>query len=149
MENQELLRTYASNVKAFLAAARAIPADKLAIPLAAGEWSPAYIIHHMADAELQFGVRYSNLLAVDIPEIVVFDEERFPAGTHYELRSTALSLAAFEAVHNLNFEILTNASPEDWNRTALHPDRGLLNLTELVTSGSNHAGEHAEQIGNY
>lgn len=146
MDNQELLRLYSTNAKALLAAARIIPADKITVSSGEGEWSAAYVIHHMADSEMQFGVRYSNLLSEDIPDIVPFDEAKFPAGLHYELRSVANSLAAFEAANNLNCEILSNAVAEDWKRTALHPESGLVSLVELVTHCGNHIGVHIEQL---
>ncbi len=146
MDNQELLHTYSANARAFLDAARAISAERIALAPAETEWSAAYIIHHIADAELQFGVRYANLLAEDIPDIVPFDEAKFPNGLHYELRSVSNSLAAFEAANNLNCEILSNVAPDGWNRVALHPVRGLTSLIELVTLSSNHIGDHINQM---
>ena len=146
MDTKELLRAYGANANSLLAAARAIPADKIVLTPGPGEWSAAYVIHHMADAEMQFGVRYSNLLSEDIPDIVPFDESKFPSALHYELRSVANSLAAFEAANELNREILSNAVATDWNRTALHPESGLVNLFELVTHCSSHIGVHIEQL---
>ena len=146
MDTKELLQAYVANANALLAAARAIPTDKIVLTPGPGEWSAAYVIHHMADAEMQFGVRYSNLLSEDIPDIVPFDESKFPGALHYELRSVANSLAAFEAANKLNCEILGNAVAAEWNRTALHPESGLVNLFELVTDSSNHIGVHIEQL---
>ncbi len=142
----ELLQIYGKNAQAFIAAARSIPEDKVSAFPAEGEWSAAYVIHHMADAELQFGVRYANALAEENPVIVPFDEAKFPSALHYEERSVANSLSAFEAAHNLNYEILKNASPEDWNRTSVHPERGLIHLTSMVKLCGDHIGVHVEQL---
>ena len=146
MNPQELLKTYSENAQTFILAARAIPADKVNLSPAEGEWSAAYVIHHMADAELQFGVRYANALAEDIPPIVAFDEEKFPIALHYAKRSVSNSIAAFEGAHNLNYEILKNSSPEDWNRTSLHPEAGLVYLTSMVKLSGSHIGVHIEQL---
>ena len=146
MNPQELLQTYSENAQTFILAARGIPADKVNLSPAAGEWSAAYVIHHMADAELQFGVRYANALAEDNPSIVAFDEEKFPTALHYEKRIVVNSIAAFEAAHNLNFEILENSSPEDWNRTSLHPEKGLVYLSSMVKLCGSHIGVHIEQL---
>ncbi len=146
MNSQDLFRTYAENAQAFLIAAREISAGSLSHAPNAGEWSAAYVIHHMADAELQFGVRYANLLSEDIPDIVPFDEAKFPDGLNYGLRSVTHSLAAFEATNNMNCEILRNVSPDGWNRVTLHPARGLISLTELVTLCGNHIGNHIPQL---
>ena len=146
MDSSELLRIYSGNAAAFLAAARAIPIGKMALYPGQNEWSAAYVIHHMADSEMQFGVRYSNLLSEDIPDIVPFDEAKFPAGLHYELRSVANSLEAFKATNDLNCEILSNTVVEDWNRTAFHPESGLVSLVDLVTHCGNHIEVHIEQL---
>jgi hypothetical protein len=146
MDNQELLHKYSANAAALLTAARAIPIDKITLSPGEDEWSAAYVIHHMTDSELQFGVRYSNLLSEDIPDIVPFDEAKFPAGLHYELRSVVNSLAAFKATNDLNCEILSNTVKDDWNRTAFHPESGLVSLIDLVTLCANHIGVHIEQL---
>lgn len=146
MTSTELLQSYDQNAQAFAAAARAIPAELFSVSPAAGEWSPAYVIHHMADAELQFGVRYVNALSEQNPPIVQFDETKFPTALHYEKRSVANSIAAFAAAHNLNYEILKNTAPEEWNRTSLHPEKGLVSLSALVKSCAGHIGEHVQQL---
>ncbi len=146
MNPQELLQTYSENAQAFITAARSIPEAKVNLSPAEGEWSAAYVIHHMADAELQFGVRYANALAAENPAIVAFDETKFPAALHYEKRSVGNSIAAFEAAHNLSYEILKSASPEDWNRTSVHPEKGRVYLTSLVKLCGNHIGMHIEQL---
>lgn len=146
MNPQELLQTYSANAQAFIAAARAIPESKLSIRPTQGEWSAAFIIHHIADAELQFGVRYANTLADDNPAIIPFDEEKLPIALKYELRSVAVSRSAFEGAHNLNYEILRNASAEDWNRTSVHPEKGQVHLTSLVKLSGAHIGGHIEQL---
>jgi hypothetical protein len=146
MNPQELLDTYHSNVQAFIKAAKAISPDKMNTQSAPDQWSAAFIIHHMADAELQFGVRFANTLVEDNPAIVPFDEEKFPIGLQYEKRNPQISLMAFEAAHNLNYEVLNNASVEDWNRTSVHPDKGLVHLTSLVKLCGGHIGTHIEQL---
>ena len=146
MNPPELLQTYSENAQAFITAARSIPEDNLNLAPAEDEWSAAYVIHHMADAELQFGVRYANTLVTENPAIVLFDEEKFPTALHYERRSVANSLAAFEAAHNLNYEILKSVSPEDWNRTSVHPVKGIVYLTSMVKLCGSHIRGHIEQL---
>lgn len=146
MNPLELLQTYQENARVFINVAHAIPESKLNSPASDGEWSAAFVIHHLADAELQFGVRYANALAEDNPAIIAFDEAKLPVGLKYETRTVAVSLAAFEAAHNLNFEILKNASPGDWNRTSVHPERGLVDLAALVKLSGGHIGGHIDQL---
>lgn len=146
MNPLELLQTYNENARAFISVAHAIPESKLDSSPSDGEWSAAFVIHHLADAELQFGVRYANALAEDNPAIIPFDEAKLSVGLKYETRTVAVSLAAFEAAHNLNSEILKNTSPEDWNRTSIHPERGLIDLSALVKLSGGHIGGHIDQL---
>ena len=146
MDSQDLLQMYNENARAFIAAARSIPENKLNLSASLEEWSASYVIHHMADAELQFGVRYANALAEENPPIVPFHEEKFPVGLKYAARSVPVSLAAFEAAHNLNYEVLKNSSAADWNRTSVHPEKGQVHLTSLVKLCGSHIGAHIEQL---
>lgn len=148
MDTQELLDTYHGNVQAFIAAAKAITSESMNVSSTPDQWSPAFVIHHMADAELQFGVRFANALAEDNPAIVPFDEEKFPIGLKYAQRNPQISLLAFEAAHELNYEILKNASADDWNRTSVHPEKGQVHLTSLVKLCGGHIGAHIEQLTN-
>jgi len=148
MNPQELLETYSQNAQAFIKAAKATATEKLAKSPSDGGWSAAFVIHHMADSEIQFGARFAKTLSEDNPNIVTFDEEKFPVGLHYNERNVALSIASFEATHNLNFEILKNASPDDWNRTSMHPEKGPVHLTSWVKSCGGHIGAHLEQLKN-
>ena len=148
MNPQELLDTYSQNAQAFIKTAKAIPTEKLTKSPSDGEWSPAFVIHHMADSEIQFGARFAKTLSEDNPNIVLFDEEKFPDGLHYDKRNVEISIASFEATHNMNFEILKNASADDWSRTSVYPEKGPVHLTSWVKLCGGHIGAHLEQLKN-
>lgn len=145
MEHMELLEKYRTQSLAFIEAAKAFKvADLNTTP--AGEWSAAFVIHHIADAEMQFGVRYANALAEDNPTIIPFDEEKFPGALKYADRTVENSIQALIGIHNLNYEILKNASVEDWARESTHPVRGAVKLSSLVKLSANHVESHIAQL---
>ena len=148
MTQIELLQTYNQNAQAFITAAQSIPESLLNVSPAPGEWSAAYVIHHMADSEIQFAGRYANTLAEDQPTIVPFDEEKFPTALHYEKRSVANSISAFSATHNLSYENLKNAAPEAWSRISIHQESGPVELISLVKLCSGHISNHIQQLQN-
>ena len=74
MDHNEILAKYHSSAISFVEEGKKISAEKLT-RAKDGEWSAAFVIHHIADAEIQFGVRYANALCEDNPTIVPFDEE--------------------------------------------------------------------------
>jgi hypothetical protein len=145
MEHQQLLEKYHSSAISFVEEAERI-SDQALQQSKDGEWSAAFVIHHIADAEIQFGVRYANALCEDKPTIVPFDEEKFPIGLKYEKRSVAISLQSLAASHAMNYEILKNASIADWDRISTHPQRGAVTLLQLVTLSANHIEGHIAQL---
>jgi hypothetical protein len=147
MDHKQLLEKYHSSAISFVEEGRKISTEKLN-HAKNGEWSAAFVIHHIADAEIQFGVRYSNALCEDNPAIIPFDEEKFPMGLQYDKRTVAISLDSLAATHALNFEILNNASDSDWNRISTHPERGAVTLLQLVTLSANHIEGHITQLKN-
>jgi hypothetical protein len=147
MDHSEILSKYHSSAISFVEEGKKISAEKLALSKD-GEWSAAFVIHHIADAEIQFGVRYVNALCEDNPTIVPFDEEKFPTGLQYDKRSVAVSLESLAASHAMNYEILKNASDADWGRISTHPQRGAVTLLQLVTLSANHIAGHIDQLKN-
>jgi hypothetical protein len=145
MDHNEILSKYHSSAISFVEEGKKISAEKLT-RAKDGEWSAAFVIHHIADAEIQFGVRYANALCEDNPTIVPFDEEKFPTGLQYDKRSVTNSLNALAATHELNYEILKNASAADWDRISTHPQRGAVTLLQVVTLGANHIESHIDQL---
>ena len=147
MEHQQLLEKYHSSAISFYEEGKQISAQALD-QSKDGEWSAAFVIHHIADAEIQFGVRYANALCEENPTIVPFDEEKFPTGLQYSKRSVSVSLQSLAASHAMNYEILKNASDADWQRISTHPQRGPVTLLQLVTLSANHIESHIAQLKN-
>jgi hypothetical protein len=145
MDHQQLLEKYHSSALTFVEEGNKISSEGLN-QSKQGEWSAAYVIHHIADAEIQFGVRYANALADENPNIVPFDEDKFPEALHYSLRTVDVSLKSLAATHAMNYQILKNANERDWQRVSTHPERGLLTLFDLVQLSANHIEGHIDQL---
>ena len=143
---QEILVQFEAATKEFCTLAKSLPVSKIHQEPAPGEWSPAYVIHHLADSDAHFLVRFLNVLTVDSPAIVPFDEERFPAALRYEGRSVSKSLAAIEASCNQLVDILQQINESDWNRTGIHAERGELSMTEILQVTTNHRTSHIDQL---
>ena len=147
MDHNQLLEKYHSSAISFVEEGKKISAEKLAHSKD-GEWSAAFVIHHIADAEIQFGVRYANALCEENPTIVPFDEEKFPTGLQYSMRSVAVSLDSLAASHGMNYVILKMASETEWSRMSTQPERGAVTLLQLVSLSANHILGHIAQLKN-
>jgi uncharacterized damage-inducible protein DinB len=144
--NSAVLAEYIANGKEFMALAKSIPASDLNKTPIAGEWSPAYVLHHMCDGELHFATRYLNNLAEDTPKIFPFNEEIYPDRLKYDKRDALASLAAIEGIQIATANILSAIPEEDWSRTSMHEERGLITLLQLVELASGHNKSHAGQL---
>jgi len=143
---KEILHQFEAATKEFCSYARAISPDKVNTSPKEGEWSHAYVIHHMADSDAHFAVRLLNVLSVDSPAIVPFDEEIFPTALHYPGRSVDVSIAAIEASCAHMVDILKQVAPADWSRTGIHAERGKLTLSEILELTTNHRVGHLDQL---
>lgn len=143
---KELLTTFDSSTQEFCALAKSVNIFKLHAVPAPGEWSAAYVIHHLADSDAQFLVRFINVLTIDRPAIVPFDEDSFPGGLRYKDRSIAISLNAIEASRAQLVDILSQLDDEAWNRAGIHSERGELSLSTLLQFTTDHRVGHIEQL---
>ena len=144
--SKELLQQFATANLEFCAYAKSIPADKLHTAPAEGEWSPAYVIHHMADSDAHFAVRFLNILSTDNPAIVPFDEEAFPTTLGYAKRDVSTSIAAIEASSAYLVDLFNSVPDSVWSRTGVHAVRGEMTASALMELTLGHRTGHLEQL---
>jgi len=139
------IENFQRHTNEFLDAIALFP-DRLRDTAPAGEWSAAYIAHHVSDGELHFAARYFFTLGSDNPPMTYFDEDRYPEALHYEKRSITKSLAAIVGIRAMVLEILTNLDAAAWSRTTTTIDGDTYTLTELVAKADGHLTSHTEQL---
>lgn len=112
----------------------------------AGGWSAAFVVHHMADADLHFTSRYLHAIGDINPNVVPFDEEAYPERVNYAMRKVKTSLAALVGIRTMAAEILANATDADWNKVSNHPELGPVTLSELFEKADGHIVSHTQQL---
>jgi len=143
---KEILAQFLAATAEFVATAESLSEEQLNRVPAPGEWSAAYVIHHLADSDAHFLVRFLNLLSVDKPAIIPFDEEAFPSSLHYEGRSVANSLHSIKSSAAHVNDILSQISDQEWTRSGLHPERGEVTVTDVLRLTTNHRVGHIDQL---
>ena len=118
----------------------------LSTPPSESEWSPAYILHHIADCEVQFQVRFSNTLAEERPTYRFFNEDVFPEALHYEARSPRVSLELINTLTNMTVEMLQAVDSDAWNRKTIAEDGQEKSLKDLLEKVVDHRRAHLEQL---
>lgn len=141
----ELLNSFQKNTADFLDALALFP-DRARAIAPEGEWSAAYIVHHVADGELHFAARYLHTLGSDNPTMIYFEEERYPDALHYEKRSISKSLASIAGIRAMIYEVLSTVDESAWSRTTTSEDGTTFTLGELVEKANGHLVSHTEQL---
>ena len=111
-----------------------------------GEWSAAFVIHHVADAELHFAARYWHILGSENPGMPYFDEDNYPKALKYEKRSVAKSLAAIVGVRSMVLEVLSETDENSWSRITTAPDGAVFTLQDLLGKADSHMASHIAQL---
>ena len=144
--SQEKLTEYVKNLDAFMAQAKQFNATNVLVSKEDGEWSPAFVMHHVADAEMHFALRYFNALTIDSPPIIPFEEDAYPSVLNYEGRDWVNSLSIIESIGNLVRVALNPITKEQWLRISIHPEAGEVTVSFLIGKACNHMAAHTEQL---
>ena len=145
MSHDKLIE-YGKNFDAFMAQAKKFNATSAVVPGREGEWSAAFVMHHIADAELHFAIRYFNALTIDRPPLIPFAEDLYPTVLNYEGRDWVNSLAQIESIGKLVQTVLDPISSQQWERLSVHPEAGDVSISFLMGKARNHMAAHTEQL---
>jgi hypothetical protein len=101
---------------------RSIPAEALDQKRGDGFWTLHEHAAHLADVQPMGLERMRRILTEDVPEFVPFIPDQEEAAEKPPLAPVEEIIANFKAGRGQQLEMLKNASPADWKRTALHPE---------------------------
>jgi len=100
----------------------------------------------MCDGEMHFATRYITNLADVTPDILPFNEDVYSDRLQYEKRDPFASMAAIEGIQIAMANIFGAIPESDWSRTSMHPEGGLMTLTDLFKMDTRHSNSHAGQL---
>lgn len=142
----ELLKEYKDATDNFVAAAKSVPADKLHKAPSDDDWSPANIIHHLADTEAHFYIRYLKILTENVPTTDFFDENVYPTLLKYEKRDVAQSLRLVQSLRESFYTIMSNFTPDEWEKKGRNSDVGEYPIIALIKKSRSHIKDHLQQL---
>jgi DinB superfamily len=136
---RRLLTTTAGRWQSLVEAA---PDELLRRPPAPGEWSAADCLDHLLLTERAvFGARLRAIL--EGRDLVAFDPDASPdAGPERTPRARAAALAA---ERERNLAVLNGLTAADLDRTARHPEYGMLALRVVLSTWAAHDLQHTVQ----
>jgi hypothetical protein len=161
LNNQDLTARYAMGIE--LCDRRVVSMDDQQLDTAflpeagVGRWPIRVLLGHLADAELVFVHRMRRAVAEDNPLLAVFDEQAFIDSGLYGAATQSTSAAAtpsptpppigafLATIHTLRkwtTEWLGSLSSKQWERGALHPERGPLTVRKIAEYDTWHLENH-------
>lgn len=95
-------------------------------------WSAAEVVHHLADTDLAWAWVYRRLLVEHQPVIPTWDSAGYADHLYYGQRPMLHAVSTITAVRHANVDLFVAIKPQQWRRTAMHPEQGAMTLKELV-----------------
>jgi len=118
-----------------------------------GRWSVRMLVGHMADAELAFVHRMRRAIAEDRPVLAVWDENAFIDSGLYQIPREVQqgdpasliggSVAMMHTMRMWSFQWLSGLKPEQFDRVALHPERGEQRVRDILSYSIWHVEHHS------
>jgi hypothetical protein len=113
---------------------------------APGEWSPATVVSHLADAELVYLVRLKLVVAEDRPTLTAFDENRWSERFASLDADAKEALGRWRTLREATLRLIESFEDAEWERTGHHVERGTLSTQGMVELLAAHDRNHLDQI---
>ena len=123
-----------------------LSSDTLTTAYIPGEWTVAQNVHHLADAQMNFFIRFKNIVLADTPTLMPYEQNDWaesPEAVHPDVSG---ALAIVVHVHHRWQRLARDMSDEQWSRTANHPETGTLVADDLFAYAVDHVQVHIDQI---
>ena len=114
------------------------------MPLAPGKWTLRQLIVHITQWEMIFGVRVR--LGVGIPNYVVQPLDQDPLMHEADVVDAGTAFNCFEALRAMNLKLAGSLTPEQRRAPVTHPERGQIDVNDLLTTLAGHSVHHLQQL---
>jgi hypothetical protein len=113
---------------------------------AAGQWSLAAIVAHLAEAEIALSWRYRQIAEKEGAALAGYDQNLWHRLGDYDSRDCQESLAQFRLLREANLRMFAGFTPDEWQRAGIHAERGRLTMKDLVAQAAGHDLSHLQQV---
>jgi uncharacterized damage-inducible protein DinB len=142
----ELLADLGDAPASLRAAVSGLSRTQLDTPYRLGGWTVRQVVHHLADAHMNWYVRTRLALTEDRPVIKVFDETTWAELPDARSGPVETSLDVIDGLHSRWVEMFRALTEEQWKREMLHPERGALALDTVLQMLVWHLRHHTAHI---
>src|SRR5689334_3523370 len=123
-----------------------VPEEILGRALSPGKWSVRAILAHMAEDELASSWRYRQMIEHSGVTLMGFDQDRWARLGDYDAWTAREGLDMFRLLREANLRMFAQLTPEEWQRSGVHAERGRMTVAELARHMVRHDANHIEQV---
>jgi uncharacterized damage-inducible protein DinB len=146
MSPVQLIDPYLAGPQLLRNAVAGMTEDELRAAPIPGKWSTHQVICHLADFEPIYADRIKRAIAETDPTVMSGDPDEFAARLAYDGRSVAEELELIAVVRKQVGRILSTLRPEDFDRRAMHSERGPITIRTMLSDITNHIPHHIRFI---
>jgi hypothetical protein len=128
------------------AALSSLPSGGLDRPYRPEGWTARQVVHHLADSHLNAFVRVRLALTEDNPRIKTYEESEWAKLPDARHGDPSPSLSILDGLHKRLAILFESLKPEQFARTAEHPDWGPITVDWLLQMYSWHCRHHVGHI---
>lgn len=119
---------------------------QLDTPYRPGGWTVRQVVHHVADSHINAYTRFRLAMTEDRPTVRPYDEKGWAELDDARAAPIEISLALLDRLHDRWVRLLHSLQPEDFARTVLHPENGVMSIDHLLQSYSWHGKHHVAHV---
>ena len=124
-----------------------LDAHQLQTPYRDGGWTLQQLVHHIADSHANAYIRFKLALTEDNPTIKPYLESEWAVLNDVENVPINVSLTLLHALHQRLHATLLNLTDEQWQRTLVHPEKGMqMTIWYLLGMYAWHGKHHVAHI---
>lgn len=144
--NEELVAAYRAGSAALRDVVFGMDAEALRARPIEGMWSTLEVLCHVADCDQFLADRMKRTVGMERPLLVGADASAYPEVLHYHDRDPELQLRLLELTREQMAADLDRLGPDEWQRTAVHTETGLVTLRQQLLHTVRHLEYHVETV---
>jgi hypothetical protein len=119
-----------------------LPSSKLDTPYREGGWTARQVVHHLADSHINAYVRFKLALTETDPVVKPYQEGAWANLVDARTADPQVSVGILDGVHHRLHALLASLAPDDFTRSARHPDHGAISVDWLLQLYAWHGRHH-------
>ena len=145
-QRKDLIRQISETPKQLRAAVTGLSKKQLDTSYRDGGWTIRQVLHHIPDSHLNAYVRFKLALTENIPTIKLYEETAWALLGDTKLANPEWSLTLMDVLHKRWVVLLNSMSENDFSRYLNHPEKGKLNLNQMLCMYAWHGNHHVAHI---